>query len=285
MLAQGEQTTLRVVKNMFNAVKKRKQSFVGARFESSMLGVDIPIATAVQNVEIDLKTGVFSGTIYFRPVGNQVEPLKAFRAVVEHTGLGQFDDKGLDKPIVDTFFETDIKTADSVLSNIQEIPMRVIMSNMEIFSTKLRLRGQTYTQLTLTEQANGVTQSLILLFKTFEYDSETLLGGLALGETYTKTDMLKVLQFLSNGSLIQQVVGGIVVNSQSTTTTTFPVFSDYTLHFVKQAGVSILQLRSDTGVLSILESALRSLSFKRESGFYTVTLGLAYKNSVTITFG
>ena len=285
MLAKGNETTLRVVKNLFTAVKNRKQSFVGARFESNLLAEDIPITTLVQDTEINLKDNLFAGTILFRPVGKQVEILQAFRNVVDNTGLGQFDDESTEMPIATTTFSEDIQTADSVMSNIQEIPMRILMTNAEIYLVKTRLRGQTYTQVTLTEQAQGVTQSLILLFKTFEYDSETLLGTLSYGNGYTKTDMLKVLQFISNGSLIQQVVGGIVVNSQNTTTTVFPMFSDYTLSFLLEKEQPMLRIRSDNGVTSVPESALRRVEITKQTGFYTVTLHLAYNNSINITFG
>lgn len=288
MFSKGDLSTLRVVKTLFNGVKNRKQSFIGARFDSNMLAESIPITTLVENVEIDTKKELFSGTIYFRPVARQVETLKLFRESAEHIGLGQFEDISTEMPLARTSFRDDLVTADSAMSNIQEIPYQVIFSGAIVYRNVVTIKGQKYTQVTLTEQPDsttGITQSLTLLFKTFEYDSETLLGTLSGGDGYTKTEMFKVFQLLANGSLAQQVIGSVSQISQVASSTMHPVFSDFQLVFTGENELTKLIIKSDTGLVSIPESKLRRLEIRKTGFSYRVVIQLPYNESIVILLG
>lgn len=259
MLKKGKQFTL---KKLLNVITNKDNLLLGARYENSTLAVDVPITTTFEGIEIDPQKETVAGTISFRPVGErQTNALAMLKDSCEaFGGYGEFLDATIEKPLLNSDYAVDVSLADSVFSNLQEIPFNIYMSSPKVYCSTVTIKGRVHTQYTLEDMtADGIVSSLILVFRAKKYDGETLLGAYK-NKPLTKTEGLKLLQFIANGSVLEQVVGAVSILGKEVGTTLFPMFDDVTMRFTLLKEVPWVNISCDTGTVAFREADIRSIS-------------------------
>ena len=285
MLKKGKEVTLR---KFYNIITDKESVLLGARYTSSIMTTDIPITTTFEDVEVDLKKETVAGTISFRPVGErQINALSLLKeASTAYGGYGEFLDDTIEKPLINSDFAVDVSLADSAFSNLQEIPFNLYMSSPKVFYTEVSIRGRKHMQYGLEdESSSGVTSMLALVFRKKLYDGETLLGVHTYTEALARVEGIKVLQFIANGSVLEQVIGAVSVLGGSTGTTLFPMFDDMVMQFVMIESVPWVHISCDTGAIAFKEEDIRNVTIKSaRPGEYKVTIYLL-DEKVTLLIG
>lgn len=293
MLAQGQKRTLQIVKNMIKEVTAGNQTLVGAHYGSNTLAEPIPIATHIDNLTVS--NGVFRGVIGFRPVGDaQVKALQIYRDTVEGYGLGEFLDEVTEVPVARTNFMENLVGSDSIISNIQEIPFDVYMVNPKVRVQAITIKGVKHTQITVDEktliskpeqEAVYITQTLTMLFMEREYDAQTLLGYWS-DTKLTKTEGLKVMQFLANKSLSSLVIGAVQIGDATFSSSMYPLFNDFTMEFrATEDKTPLLFISCDIASVATFESDIKSIHITKK-GMYKYELTILTKTiGITVLLG
>lgn len=285
MLNKGEQFTLRKFLNM---VTDKEAVLLGARYENSSLPVDVPITTTFEGVDIDLKKETVAGTISFRPVGDrQVNALAVLKDSCEaFGGYGEFLDTTIEKPLINSDYAVDVSLADSVFSNLQEIPFNLYMASPKVYCATVTIKGRKHFQYTLEDVTpEGIISTLVLVFRKKEYDGETLLGMHLKEESLTRVEGTKVLQFIANGSVLEQIIGAVSVLGATVGATLFPMFDDVSMKFVMQGEVPWVNISCDTGVVAFKEEDIRKVNIKSaRPGEYKVSIHTV-NETVTLLIG
>lgn len=273
MLVKGKKKTKQTLTRLRNQLDSEEKILVGARYDSSMLDVDVPIATHIDefqvgNVNDPNKNWKAQAVIWFRPVGNaQINAIRNFKEISNDYGMGDFLDETLKNDgSVNTGFQANLVGADSAISEIQEIPYDLFFVNPEVYTQQVTIKGLKLTQVTLKDrikvaysEVNDITQELVLLITDKQYDDQSLLGYYAEKEL-NKTEGIKLLQLISNGSLVQQVIGSISIHSKGLHSTTYPLFNDFSLtFFLGSENKSIFSAQCDVGVTNIPEEMIEKI--------------------------
>ena len=235
MLSKGKQVTLRKLNNI---ITNKEYILIGARYTNDSLERDIPITTVIDDILIDLKKETMAGCVFFRPVGDaQRNALSLLKDACMHFGYGEFLDEAIERPALYAGLKANVMLPDTAFSNIQEIPFNFYFTEPEVFCEEVTIKGRKHIQYTVLDRISlddvqHVEQSLVVLFRKAEYDGETLLGAYT-DTKLTKTEAIKILQFVSNGSLLEQVVGAVTVFSDKVVSTLIPLFNDVDISFMK----------------------------------------------------
>lgn len=288
MLSKGKLATL---KKLNNIVTNKEYILVGARYTNDSLERDIPITTVIDDVVIDLKRDTMAGCVFFRPVGDaQRNALSLLKDACMHFGYGEFLDEAIEPPAMYAGLRANVMLPDTAFSNIQEIPFNIYFTAPEVFCEEVTIKGRKHSQYTILDrislnEGDHVEQSLVLLFRKAEYDGETLLGAYT-DTKLTRTEAIKLLQFVSNGSLLEQVVGAVTVFSNKVVSTLIPLFNDIDISFMKSGeGNPVVSITADTGGIVFDEKDLDSMSIESPSfGAYRLVLHVG-KDTVSILIG
>lgn len=288
MLSKGKLATL---KKLNNIVTNKEYILVGARYTNDSLERDIPITTVIDDVVIDLKRDTMAGCVFFRPVGDaQRNALSLLKDACMHFGYGEFLDEAIEPPAVYAGLRANVMLPDTAFSNIQEIPFNVYFTAPEVFYEEVTIKGRKHIQYTILDrislnEGDHVEQSLVLLFRKAEYDGETLLGAYT-DTKLTRTESIKLLQFISNGSLLEQVVGAVTVFSDKVVSTLIPLFNDVDISFMKSGdGKPTVSITADTGGVAFEEDDLDNMYIESPNfGAYRIVLNIG-KDKVSILIG
>lgn len=298
MFKLGKKQTTRTVINMIKKLADKEQVLVGAHYDTNILPVPIPIATRVEELMVNTKDDIVEGTFYFRPVGDEtVKTLKVFREMAEYWGFGDFLDEDTDVPMVQTSFETNLVGADSIMSNIQEIPFRTALAKPEVYKQEVTIKGTQLTQLTIKDvlkipapvgteaETQEVVQVLTLLFMPKHYDAQTLLGYWA-DEKLNKADGMKILQFLANGSLSPLIIGAVNVMNDCYSATMYPLYDDIGIAFRElDGGKTGLYIQCDTGVVFLFTEDIERVMLHKTGEYkYNIEL-VTKKGNITMMLG
>lgn len=276
--------TLRVLRNTLSKVQKKEFTLVGAHYQSNFLLDSIPISTLVEDLDVDVKNNLLEGTIYFRPVGNQIRTLKVLREAAEKSdSLGEFLDTRTGEAPMTTSFKQDYLAGGSVLSNIQEIPFRALLDDTMVYEKDFKIAGTLFKQIAVQSYLNWSDepedpQQLTFLFKEKEYDGETLLGWLNL-QHLTGRDKDNVLSLFVNGILTEKIIGSVMVVGPDFSSFVFPVFSDVNLSY--NPAIPNYIIKTDTGVVTLRDYEIKAYAIKKvqEEKF---ELQLTLKSGATI---
>lgn len=281
--------TLRVLRNTLSNVNKNEWSFIGLNYQSNFLLDSIPVATKVDNLDVDISHNIVEGQIYFRPVGTQIRNLTSFRGEAEKfEALGYFPDPKTEEPAVSTSFEQDVVAGGSLLSNIQEIPFVFYLEDAQVYERDFKIAGSSFKQISVLSylQVTEVPeepQQLTFLFKEADYDGESMLGWLNLAKL-TKRDYPKVLGLLSDGILTEKIIGSLMTRSDSTVSFVFPVFEDARIVYNSEEKMYIA--RTDTGLINFKEDHLDKLAIdKVNEERYEIHLTLKNNIEILISIG
>lgn len=288
MLSRGKQVTLRKLNNI---ITNKEYILIGARYTNDSLERDIPITTVIDDILIDLKKETMAGCVFFRPVGDaQRNALSLLKDACMHFGYGEFLDEAIEPPAMYAGLRANVMLPDTAFSNIQEIPFNVYFTAPEVFYEEVTIKGRKHIQYTILDrislnEGDHVEQSLVLLFRKAEYDGETLLGAYT-DTKLTRTESIKLLQFISNGSLLEQVVGAVTVFSDKVVSTLIPLFNDVDISFMKSGdGKPTVSITADTGGVAFEEDDLDNMYIESPNfGAYRIVLNIG-KDKVSILIG
>ncbi|UVD42976.1 hypothetical protein [Enterococcus phage TJE1] len=288
MLSKGKQVTLRKLNNI---IKNKEYILIGARYTNDSLERDIPITTVIDDVLVDLKKETMAGCVFFRPVGDaQRNALSLLKDACVHFGYGEFLDESIERPAMYAGLRANVMLPDTAFSNIQEIPFNFYFTEPEVFCEEVTIKGRKHIQYTVLDRISlndveHVEQSLVVLFRKAEYDGETLLGAYT-DTKLTKTEAIKILQFVSNGSLLEQLVGAVTVFSDKVISTLIPLFNDVDISFMKSKDDKpVVSITADTGGIAFDEDDLDSMRIESPSfGAYRLVLNVG-KDTVSILIG
>lgn len=287
MLSKGNLTTLRRLNKI---VTNKDYILVGLNYDSDLLEQFIPVTTVIDNLIIDTKKDTMAGCLSFRPVGDsQLNALSLLKDISERFGYGEFLDESIDKPVLNSSFKANVLLPDTAFSNIQEIPFNFYFVEPEVFMESVTIKGRKHIQYTVVDNVGNtdepVSQRLTMLFRKSEYDGETLLGAYS-KEKLNKTDTIKLLQFIGNGSLLEQVVGAVTVSSNKVTSTLIPLFNDVSVEFVQSNNQNaMVSIMADTGAVTFSEQDLKGMYIESPSfGSYRIVLTVG-KDTISLLIG
>lgn len=285
MLEKGEKRSTRSLTYLLKELQGKSKTLVGASYASNTLGEEIPVSTLVEELVLsksEKDNQLVQGTIYFRPVGDaQRRNLVHYMDIADYYGFGSFQEGEIQEPLVPTKFEYNLVSADSSLSNIQEVPFDFFLVNPEVYIKHMTLKGNKLTQYTLVDTTHSgnvdLVNTLTLLIMEREYDLQTLLGYYA-DEPLKKSEGLRLLQLVGNGSLVPYVIGAVSLFTPSFSGTSYPLYSDYQLHFLKDEEESVLSVTSDVGSFRAEEKDIREIGL-RKTGNEKFELSIESKDS------
>lgn len=287
MLSKGNLATLRRLNKI---VTNKDYILVGLNYDSDLLEQFIPVTTVIDNLIIDTKKDTMAGCLSFRPVGDsQLNALSLLKDISERFGYGEFLDESIDKPVLNSSFKANVLLPDTAFSNIQEIPFNFYFVEPEVFMESVTIKGRKHIQYTVVDNVGNtdepVSQRLTMLFRKSEYDGETLLGAYS-KEKLNKTDTIKLLQFIGNGSLLEQVVGAVTVSSNKVTSTLIPLFNDVSVEFVQSNNQNaMVSIMADTGAVTFSEQDLKGMYIESPSfGSYRIVLTVG-KDTISLLIG
>ena len=298
MFKLGKKKTTRTVTSTIAKLVDKEWVLVGANYDTNLLSTAIPIATRVEDFLVIPKDDIVKGTIYFRPVGDEtINTLKVFRGMAEYWGFGDFLDEDTDVPMVETSFETNLIGADSIMSNIQEIPFRPSLVKPDVYKQEVTIKGTKLTQVTIKDVLEvtapvdsdlgvlKVIQVLTLLFMPKHYDAQTLLGYWA-DKELNKADGLKILKFLANGSLSPLIVGAVNVINDCYSATMYPLYNDIGIAFRElDNNKTGLYIQCDTGVVFLFTEDIDRILL-HNTGEYKYNIELVTKKgNITLMLG
>lgn len=287
MLSKGKPVTLRKLNNQLT---NKAYNLVGARYTSDSLEREIPITTEISDLLVDLKEETMAGCICFRPVGDaQRNALSLLKDSSNRFGYGEFLDDTIAPPIIHAGLQANANLPDTAFSNIQEIPFNFYFTTPEVFCETVTIKGRVHMQYTIVDQTTVgegliVEQMLVLLFRKQAYDGETLLGAYT-DMKLNRTETIKLLQFISNGSLVEQVVGAVTVFSENVVSTLIPLFNEVSIEFIKSENRPIISITADTGGIAIDERDLKNMTIESPNfATYRIVLNVG-KEKVSILIG